>query len=303
MMQRFVYLSDSHYAATPISRKDNYNEAVLKKLIYIFELARKNKAIILFGGDLVDSPKIKLFELNNLIKVFIEYADVPFYAIFGNAGHDGLLESSPVSLLKMAKFIKGDGLFQDFDDCRVIFCHSGMNITEMNKYVHVDKFNVLMTHHTLVQEPVIFEHDLISTIDTEADLITIGHYHPYQGIIKRKDGKIFVAPGSIGRKKRTKEDMNRIIKCAYFSVEDKKLKTLKEIEIPCNMDIWVNKKVLDIDDELLYNDIESSVSDMKSLLKNQAIFPSLEDGLTYFANEKKLDEKVKTFVMERIKHV
>jgi DNA repair exonuclease SbcCD nuclease subunit len=107
-VNKFIYCSDLHFGATPISRKDNYNEAILKKLIYIFQLARKNNCTILFGGDLVDTPKIKLYDLNNLMKVFIEFSDVPFYAIMGNEGHDGLTESSPITLLRMAKLVKGE---------------------------------------------------------------------------------------------------------------------------------------------------------------------------------------------------
>jgi predicted phosphodiesterase len=194
-------------------------------------------------------------------------------------------------------------LYQDIDDTRIIFAGHGIDPEAMDKYLHVEKFNILMTHHTIVKEHVVFEHYLFEDFITSANMVTVAHYHPYQGIIERKDGVTFVAPGSIARKKRTKEDVDRIPKCVYFSIENKKIKTLKEVAIPCEADIWVNKKVLDIDDELIYNDIESSVSDMRTLLSTQSIFPSLEDGVKFYADQRKVDDEIRNYVIGRLKNV
>lgn len=302
-MDRFIYITDLHFGAKPISRKDDYNAAILEKMEFVFKLAKKNNCVVLFGGDLTDTPKIKFFELMELMKLFSKYKEVPFFGIFGNPGHDGLVDSSPFTFMKMSGFIRGDGMYQDFEDTRVIFCGHGCQIQDMDKYIHVKKYNVLMTHHTLVTEPVIFEHILINEAKTEADMVTIGHYHAYQGILKRDDGKVFVAPGAMARKKRTKEDMERIPKCVYFSISGKELKSIKEIDIPCKMDIWTNKKVLELDDDVLYNDINAKVNDMKDVLTTTAIYPSLKDGIEVFGKEIKVDQRIIDYTQERIKNI
>ena len=42
---------------TPIARTDDYIQAIYEKVKWVFNIAKKNNAIILHGGDVFDLPK------------------------------------------------------------------------------------------------------------------------------------------------------------------------------------------------------------------------------------------------------
>ena len=45
---KFIYFTDVHYGASPVCRKDNYNESILKKLKYIIEYAADNETVKIY---------------------------------------------------------------------------------------------------------------------------------------------------------------------------------------------------------------------------------------------------------------
>lgn len=53
-----------------------------------------------------------------------------------------------------------------------------------NVYLQIISKIILLTHDTIVKEPVIFDHVLFEDYNTTADLVLLAHYHPYQGKIK-----------------------------------------------------------------------------------------------------------------------
>ena len=85
-MFRAIYFTDTHYGCRPLTRKDNYNESILKKLEWIFNFAKKNNCIVLHGGDLFDKPNISLTDLIPLVNLFRKYNDLQIYSIRGNEG-------------------------------------------------------------------------------------------------------------------------------------------------------------------------------------------------------------------------
>ena len=65
---KFIYCTDLHYGATPICRKDDYNEAILNKLRYIIDYAHNNDInTIVIGGDLFDRPHQNYSDLIEII--------------------------------------------------------------------------------------------------------------------------------------------------------------------------------------------------------------------------------------------
>jgi len=301
MSQKFIYITDVHFGATPVSRKAGYNEQILAKVEWILKLAKKNKCVVLNGGDFFDKPKVAVFNLIQVLKLFRQYSDVEFYSIRGNPGHDSFEESSPLTIMEMCGFFKLTDTHKDFGDVRVIFKDHGVEDAE--DHVDASKINIMMTHETIVKDPIIFEHTLIDNFKTKAQLVTVAHYHPYQGIMVNSNGTKFVAPGAIARRKKVSHDIDREIKCVYINVNDQKEILCKEIIVPSVKDVWTEKTVLDIDDESCYNEMSEEVKKMKNLLLEEMKFSSIEEMLKTYATGMNTEEAVLNFTLGELSKI
>ena len=298
-MDKFLYITDIHFGAKPIARKDNYNESILKKFEWVLKLARKNKCIVLIGGDLFDSPKIKFLELNQLIDLLSKYKDVEIHCIHGNVRHDGIESISPLKLVKMTSLISNDGEYKDFNNSRVIFGNHGFDFMKVPSLCHKEKKNILMTHLTITKTPIIFDHILMSEFKTPAEVVLVAHYHPYQGVVN-EGGTLFVAPGALARRKKVAHDMNRQPKAVYLVVDEKGVRT-KEIPIPCEQDVWSEKIALDISDDLLYSELNKEVDNMKQIIDNRNSFLTMEDLMDVYAKSVGADDKIVKICKDRLK--
>lgn len=302
-MDKFIYITDIHFGAKPIARKDNYNESILNKFEKVLKLARKVGAIVLIGGDLFDSPKIKFYELNMLIELLSRYKDVEIYCIHGNEGHDGIESLSPLKLVKMTGVINNNEDYKDFEYTRVIFGSHGFDFTKVKELCIGSKTNILMTHLTITQNPVIFDHILMSEFAqmTPAEVVLVAHYHPYQGIVK--EGKtLFVAPGALARRKKVAHDMTRQPKAVYLVVDEKGVRC-KEIDIPCESDVWNAKISLDISDDLLYAELGKEVDNMKQIIDNRNTFSSIEDLMDAYGKSVNVEDEILTECKNRLKGI
>lgn len=236
-MQKFLYITDPHYGSKPLSRKDNYNKSILGKLEATFKLARKIKAVLLIGGDLFDKPNINFFDLIFLVELLKRYPDVRVVVNRGNPGHDGHKENSPLTLLEQSGLIetsdKND--FIDFAGVRVIMAPNSVEPDSRDIYINKHVQNILMTHHLLVDSPTIYDHYLMEDFVTDCEIVLCADYHPYQGIIKYNE-TVFVAPGSIARRKLTKDNVDKTIYAVEINDFDIKLH-----KIPFTKDVWVDK--------------------------------------------------------------
>lgn len=296
-MDRFIYITDPHYGATPLNRIDDYNSAILEKLEYVFKLAAKNNCIILCGGDICNSPRIKIYDINRLLHLFAKYRP-NFYSICGNESHDGIGEASPITTLKTSGFIKNTSQCCCFPNTNIVFLDHGTDI-EFSKFIVKNKINILMTHITLVKEPVIFDHILLKDFKTDFDIVTIGHYHPYQGV-EKIGNTTFIAPGALARIKKVKHDIERTPKAVYIVVNDDGTFKTKEIEIPHSKDVWSKKE--SIVEESVFESafIQNEVSDMKSIIDETETFMTLESAMSKFGEINNVDKKVVDFCTNSI---
>jgi predicted phosphodiesterase len=294
-MKKFIYITDAHYGANPITRKDNYSESILAKLEYCLKLGQKHEAIIIHGGDLFDTPKTSITDLLKIFELFARYKDVKFITICGNESHDGHLDNSPLALLKKSNLIQvsSDMDYMDIEDVRLIFANNNDNPMGKEKFISPDKFNILMTHCILVKEPVVYDHILIEDFQTNADVVTIADYHPYQGAIEREDGVVFLAPGSLSRRKRTSHNIDRIPKGFFFNSSG----NFKEFKIPCKMDIWVTKNV---ERENIFDGIREEVEKMRDEIDLETKSMSLESALEMYFKQSKAPQLIFDFIKERL---
>lgn len=301
-MDKFIYSTDWHLCAQPRNRKDDYNEAILKKARFILEIARKNGLTVILGGDLFDTPKSKITHLVEVFKLFAEFRDLPIYTLRGNNNHDGTGNQSPLSLLaESGLVIVPSEPYIDFNHTRVIFAHHGFDYSTIKSLTSVDKCCILSTHSTIVKESVPYEHTLIDDFQTSADVILLAHYHPYQGIFFRKsDNRLFIGPGALARKKKCQSDMSREPKCVVVAVNEKLQVKTQEITIPHEKDVWLEKTELEEEIEESHIDIANKIEQMKLIIDEDTIGLSLKEYMEFYAKKTNTDTNVLNFCLGRI---
>ena len=246
---KFIYFTDVHYGANPVCRKDNYNEAILKKLKYIIEYAADNEIkTLVCGGDMFDRPHQNY---NDLIELFslIKFSGLKWIINRGNPTHDGVVENSPLTLIgSMDINIITSDFKQSYtmDDITFIFCPNSIdiekfNISDVDSSIDSKKF--ILTHHILVEKPVPYKHFLCKDFAEKIHMdctVFIADYHPAQGEFGycTEDGVAvvrFISPGSICRRKYTKDNIEKV---PQFVVFDSDTGSCEFVEIPCSKDIW-----------------------------------------------------------------
>lgn len=295
-------MTDIHYGASPVNRIDDYNQSILSKIEHVFKLARKHSCYVLIGGDLFDSPKIKIIDLTKIFDLFAKYRDLKIFCLRGNEGHDGLRGSSPLDLLQTSGLIQEQFDSYDTDSgVRLIFCDHGKDLFKMDGYFNPNKFNVMLTHTSIVRESVIFDHIMADDIKIKSQMILVAHYHPYQGIFKNRHGNIFLAPGALARRKKTKHDLERSPKCVYFAIVQGKLSGMKEIAIPCNKNVWNEGSTLESLEEVWYdNKVINEVATMKEIIDGDEPFMTLEDCLNKYADQLGAEPQVLEYCLNKL---
>lgn len=245
---KFIYFTDVHYGASPVCRKDNYNESILKKLKYIIEYAADNEIkILVCGGDLFDRPHQNYSDLIELFSL-IKFSGMKWIINRGNPTHDGIVENSPLTLMASmdSNIITSDFKSGYMPNSRVdfTFCPNSVDIESYHfeNILNTDN-RFILTHHILVEKPVPYKHflckDFAEKIHTDCTVF-LADYHPAQGEFSccTEDGTAvvrFISPGSICRRKYTKDNIEKV---PQFVVFDSDTGNCEFVEIPCEKDIW-----------------------------------------------------------------
>ncbi len=234
---KFIYATDIHYGAQPLSRKDNYNNSILEKLETILSAASEHGKLLIIGGDLFDKPNQNFMDIIQLMNLFKRYNDVRVIVNRGNPSHDGLIENSPLTLLESAGLLttSDNQECMDIEDHRFIFAPNTGNPNDMDEFISKTKTTILLTHHIIVDNPVIYAHYLMKDITTKCQFVMCADYHPFQGIIKYND-VTFVAPGSIARRKNTKDNIEKEPMYVIYTDGD-----IEFAKIECVRDVWHEK--------------------------------------------------------------
>jgi exonuclease SbcD len=151
------------------------------------------------------------------------------------AGNKAALERTPFGLLKKL------GIFEDLEEDDYEYDSGNLDLivtgcgfdfktdtedgayqfeagepSQNTVYVHV-------VHSMLMAASPTFpmRHTLINQVETDADIIISGHYHEGFGIIRRKDGKLFINPGALCRLSASKAEMERAVQVALLTIRSK----------------------------------------------------------------------------------
>ena len=238
---RLVWRTDVHMAdVSPVSRTDDWVEAICDKLRQIGKIAWETKAqAVLDGGDSfhVKSPvRTSHRTLRRTAEIHKEGYPCPVYANFGN--HDSVysdirwLHQQPLGVL-----FETEVFHRLYDEHEALFEVDGVTVRVVGVPYHGvnydrdrlriekgDEDYLVVVAHLLATdttkesfydgEDVIRYSDLR---DLDPDVWCFGHWHKDQGITKIAEGKWVVNIGSLTRGSLSQDNLERSPACAVLA--------------------------------------------------------------------------------------
>jgi len=234
-----VYLSDTHIQnGRPDNRKDNFFEAIFKKLSEVVDLCRQlNVDILIHGGDVFDNPHPDQRSLE-LFQWFVRELSLPVYCVAGN--HD-LVEQRLESLEETALGrLSGDLAIKLLQPGEKVYFHNGTFVVQLSgqhfyggmdkqkrssDYVVEKKHCDLAVHvvHGMLLPRAFSDRvycTLISEVaGTEADFTLGAHAHlGYHEIV---GNKFFLNPGALARLTNLRKELVRRPQILYMELAAK----------------------------------------------------------------------------------
>lgn len=236
---KILYLTDSHIRANnPSSRKDNFYEAMLKKLRWIGEHIRDNNVdIVIHGGDWLNRPDISYSALKDIFYILKEW-NVPIYTVLGNHDIYGYnpktFDRTALSILcsfGLVKRLSSDPIIDREVSLTGVDAHYNLDKNGVvSDYVNVqgpeNKVKIHVVHGFLDRKKweMVPSTSIDDILHTDADIILTGHEHGGYGIVI-KDKKIFINPGALARVSASIGDVNQNVKIAIIEVEGSHVET------------------------------------------------------------------------------
>lgn len=257
-MLKFIFATDWHFRGTnPRNRIDNYRQAVKDKLAEIFQLAKEKQVdAIISGGDTFDSFQVSIGTLLDLADFIAREKPkgIPILTTFGQHDVQGYNIDSyyRTSLALLERLLPDFHVFKKPSKPDYWTDNEGTKVqltfTPYSRKVDVDGYgyspevpkslqqdhtvSIHVTHGTLLDHEAPFDKfTLLDDVETTADLVLTGDYHPGYGTYWRQDSKIFCNPGSLVRKAATESNIERKIQVAYVEVKGQEIHTLDLIKL------------------------------------------------------------------------
>jgi len=243
---KILFTGDWHIRGNnPRARVDDYRETIKGKLQQVFQLA-KNYGVryIVTPGDTFDRPDVAVAVILEFAAVLSE-SPVPIITTAGN--HD-LFGHNPdsygrTSLAVLAAILKDkfrvimhpqEGIRETrHTSDKLIFTAipfspqvdrggfgycPGFKAEKYETLVHISH-GMLMDH-----TPPWDKFTNVYEVQTKADIILAGHDHLGFGVIKRRDGKIFVNPGGLMRISASLAEIQRPVRVAIIDLDTRDVK-------------------------------------------------------------------------------
>jgi DNA repair exonuclease SbcCD nuclease subunit len=303
---RLITSSDEHLAdQNPGFRKDDYRGAILSKLAYQGDMAKRFEADALIrGGDFFHNKAANRTTHNTIqqaARIHRSYG-FPTYALAGN--HD-MSNNDPESIYAQQPLgvLFSTGVFNELDDVVIekgslrvrivgVPYTVDLNVDQLQQKVSKkkdDEYVIAVVHALAAMAPdartseffneTIFDYrDLV--FPGSPDAYVFGHYHKDQGIVDHMGVK-FVNLGSISRGALTFENLERKPKIGMFSIDSSGL-SVEEHVLPCadpsdifdlekkNKIVQEKKDIQEFIDRLRDDSTSKSTSDIRTTL---ASFP------------------------------
>ncbi|MCK8817764.1 metallophosphoesterase [Natroniella sulfidigena] len=243
---KLLVMTDTHIrGTTPGRRMDNFKETLLKKLKEVKQIAIEEEVdFILHGGDLFDRPDTAPSVVNEFINVLCDYP-VPIYLVAGNHdlfGHNpetlprtmlgvlvasgvvNLVSEEPILLSKDGIDLQLTGKSFDYEvDSKNTTAYSVKKAEDVDYALH-------LVHGMLLERPFFDQgYTLIEDVETEADLIVVGHYHLGFGKLEF-NGTKFLNPGALARISADLKEIKRKPQVALVDFKEEIDIQLRELE-------------------------------------------------------------------------
>lgn len=329
-MVKFIITGDWHFRGTnPRARKDNFQEALTRKIREVYNLAQEHKAdAIIVPGDLVDSPGMAL---GTIIELGMLLQDAPCEVLCIHGNHDiwganpGTKFRTPIGLLSKLHIIQDiqenayvlHSYNQDGEPGPVCFVTghgfdfetdtaAGATQYDPSPYIAplfakaLGDISIHVVHSMLLDYTPGFDmkHTLISQVQTTANVVISGHEHIGFGIKRREDGVLFINPGALCRLSAHAAEIERQIQVCLLTVEGDNV-SAELIPIKCAQPGY---EVLSR--EHLENEVErkAQLERFLSLLaqEGEAKFLEVQEIVEDIALRESLPEEVKAEALKRI---
>lgn len=237
-----VWRTDVHFSnKTPISRMDDWEETIYRKLHEVSEIAREVRAVgVLDGGDFFHYKSPFRTQHKQIFEITKIHQNYPC-PIFGNVGnHDCIYGDYNYLYQQPLGVLFETGVFQRLYDehehtfvdpvegikVRVVgIPYHGVNY-DMGRFHAVKKgdedYLVVMAHvlaSPTGQTSMFGSEDILpyqKVDEFEGDVYLFGHWHKNQGITQRENGKWIVNIGSLSRGSLSQDNIERIPACAIL---------------------------------------------------------------------------------------
>jgi predicted phosphodiesterase len=220
VMHRKLFIGDNHIDnITPSSRCDNYMEACLTELQESLDIAKKyNCESVIFLGDVFHRIEVSALCRNAVINILRSDSNGdpwPFRKLVCVGNHDidhnmqNLKKSTLGTLLE-------DGsleMVEEAPELGIYFGHFRNSLVNEIKSGILQKTEmpIVVVHTSIVLAPYYGDYVIFDEMPLaeKTKFVIAGHIHfPMES--SRKDGKIFINPGNVGRERATQENMSRV---------------------------------------------------------------------------------------------
>jgi len=326
-MDEFVYFTDSHWKGKRLeTRNDDYCKSLFEKLGFVVRYCKK-KGIskIIHGGDLLDNPNISDLVAGKIARIFRKNKLQMYYTI-GN--HDITGKNPETYVNGKLHMFESYNWFHfigrkvyEFENCvltGVDYNYEDEDKTDfhMNGFEDVTKARILVLHAMIYGE----DKDLMvgrkrivisyKSIDTNADLVLCGHYHPGMKTKKltvlNKD-IVFVNPGSFARTDRLTNRIGVGPGLTHIRIGKGGIIKTKNIKIPCDRNVFIDKdegkyQLADISGAKFYESLQKfkefqlAKNDIGMMLKAMS---SIENKSMPFV----IDDELISFIVNKVREV
>jgi len=298
------FFTDNHLRGNnSANRLGNYYQNSIAKLEEILSIAKLNKSpFVLCGGDLLDSPIISLTICDEIIDL-IEKNGIPIYTLVGNhplIGHNWKLSEATTlaHIIRRTDFIKKLDIFEDDNIIIKGFDYEhGIEENILNDGLilgkETKKWKIAIVHAFITPKPFLPQvlHVCVDDINTDFDLVLMGHYHhPWSKIINEVK---FINPGCIGRLKIDEADIEPSI--VLLDTEKRETEIVKLKSAKPKEEVFDLKKI--VEKKNFEDDINKFIASLDTTEFSEL---NLLGMVKEIGKQKKIDKEVIAEVINRI---
>lgn len=300
-------ITDIHFRGNnPSNRIDDYPKVLITKFIEALSIFKKEGCdLIIDAGDMLHSPIVSLTLCDEIIDI-VNQQKINIYSLYGN--HcllNGHIENSKATTLshmfKRCEYIKqliniidNNILINGYDYYYGIeedIKRDGLFVHEFKNYIKIAVVHAMITPNKMMEK---VSHIPYKELNTDYDVVILGHYHQPIGIQKINNGKTtIIAPGALGRLSIIDDYQPQV---AIYDTENNEAKLIPIKAAKPYKDVFDLEAVEDKKDTELM--ISTFISELENMKANSDC--SIEAIVQEIWTEKKFEQPVLKLILDKI---